>query len=46
MDTFHLTSETKMDWLKCIYTAQIKAWTVDDRTRVRAVHLNHHLIEG
>ena len=46
MDTFHLISETEMDWVKCIYTAQIKAWAVDDRTSVRAVHLNHLLIEG
>ena len=30
--------------VKCIYTAQIEAWTVDDWTRVRAIHLNHHLI--
>ena len=33
-----------MDRLECIYTAQIEAWTVDDWTRVRAVHSNHHLM--
>ena len=43
MDTFHLTRETERDRLKCIYTAWIEAWTVD-WTRVRAVHLNHHLM--
>ena len=32
------------DRLKCIYTVWIKAWTVDDWIRVRAVHLNHHLM--
>ena len=44
MDTFHLTRETEMDMLECIYTARIEAWTVDDWTRVRAVHLNHYLM--
>ena len=33
-----------MDRLKCIYPAWIEAWTVDDWTWVRAVHLNHHLM--
>ena len=42
MDTFHLTWETETDRQKCIYTVRIKAWVVDDWTRVRAVHLNHN----
>ena len=42
MDTFHLTKETELDRLKCIYTARIGGWTVDDWTRVRTVHLKHH----
>ena len=35
-----------MDRLKGIYTSRIEALTVshDDWTRVRAVHLNHHLM--
>ena len=33
-----------MDTLECIYTARIEAWTVDDWTRVRTVHLDHHLM--
>ena len=44
MDTFHLTRETETDMLECIYTARIEAWTVDDWTRVRTIHLNHHLM--
>ena len=44
MDTFHLTKETETDRLKCIYTAWIEAWMIDDWTRVRTVHLNHHLM--
>ena len=32
-----------MDTLECIYTARIEAWTVDNWTRVRTVHSNHHL---
>ena len=42
--TFCLIWEIETEWLKCIYTAPIKAWMVDDWTGVRAVHLNHHLI--
>ena len=44
MDSFHLTKETEMDRLKCIYTTRIEAWMVDDLTRVRTVHLNRHLM--
>ena len=44
MDTFHLTRETETDRLKCIYTAWIEVWMVDDWTRIKAVHLNHHLL--
>ena len=38
-----MTRETEMDTLECIYTARIEAWTVDDWTRVRSAHSNHHL---
>ena len=41
MDTFHLTRETEMDMLECIYTTRIEAWTADDWTRDTTVHLNH-----
>ena len=41
MDTFHLTTETETGTLECIYTTRIKAWTVDDWTRDKTVHLNH-----
>ena len=34
----------KQDMLECIYTARIEAWTVDDWTRVRTAHSNHHLM--
>ena len=44
MDTFHLKKETETDRLKRICTSQIEAWTADDWTRVRTVHLNHHLM--
>ena len=44
MDTFHLIRETETDTLECIYTARIEAWMVDDWTRTRTVHLNHHLM--
>ena len=43
-DTFQLTRETETDMLECIYTARIEAWTVDDWTRVRTAHSNHHLM--
>ena len=43
-DTFQVTRETEMDMLECIYTARIEAWTVDDWTRVRTAHSNHHLM--
>ena len=33
-----------MDTLECIYTARIEAWAVDDWTRVRTAHSNHHLM--
>ena len=46
MDTFHLSWEAETDRLKGIYTSRIEASAVshDDWTRVRAVHLNHHLM--
>ena len=44
MDTFHLTRETETDRLKCINTTRMEASMVDDWTRVRAVHLNNHLM--
>ena len=46
MDTFHLTWEAETDRLKSIYTSRIEASAVDhdDWTRVRAVHLDHHLM--